>query len=166
MTTVVATREALYSDSRVSFGGAHFTSKKLFRIGDSILGISGTVTDNLKFLDWFSHQNPDESPEFTEDDSFDVVELSPEGLFVWDNALRRIEVIDPFIAVGSGYMAALAALHLGSSPEVAIETACKIDRSSGGPLQTLHLNPSHGSPINNSKGPDSTPGARSRKPKK
>jgi ATP-dependent protease HslVU (ClpYQ), peptidase subunit len=160
MTTVVATRTSLYSDSRFSFSGAHFNSRKLFQVGDSLLGISGHVGDNLKFVEWFRSKNPDVSPEFSEDNSFDAIELSPEGLFVWDSSLQRMEVLDPFIAVGSGYMAALSALHLGASPEVAIETACKVDRASGGPLQVLHLSP----PILNvnhtashPKGTDSSP---------
>lgn len=162
MTTIVATRTSLYSDSRISFGGAHFASNKLFRVGASILGISGHVVDNLLFIDWFKNgANRDNSPKFSGDNTFDVLELSPDGLFAWDDTLMRIEVTDPFMAVGSGYMAALAALHLGASPEVAIETACKVDRMSGGPVQVLPLIDPYGNPNSNPKGTDSPSRKRS-----
>lgn len=165
MTTVVATRTALYSDSRCSFGSAHFHSPKLFRVGKSIFGFSGTVTDSLKFIEWVKGQDLEDIPEFSKEDSFDILEVSPEGIFAWDDALIRMEVLDPFMTVGSGYMAALAALHLGSSPEVAIETACKVDRASGGPLQTLTLIPNDTSNKLNPKGTDSPPRARSSRSK-
>jgi hypothetical protein len=164
MTTVVATRDALYADSQASFGDSFFESKKLYRIKDSILGISGTSTASRKFLKWF--ETRDNCLEFNEDDSFTTLELSPNGLFMWDHNLTPIEILSQHMAIGSGHMAALAALHLGSSPEVAIETACKLDPHSGGPLQVLHLTPPNGNPINNSESPDSPSGTRSRKPKK
>lgn len=167
MTTVVATRTALYSDSRCSFGPAHFTSKKLFKVGKSIFGFSGSMTDSLKFIQWAKDRDQENIPEFFKEESFDVLEVSPEGIFVWDNELVPMEILDPWATAGSGHMAALAALHLGSSPEVAIETACKVDRASGGPLQVLHLSqPHNGKPTNNPKGADSSPRARSRTPKK
>lgn len=139
MTTLVATRQGVYSDSRCSFGPSLFHSKKLFQIEGSVYAISGDIPDCLKFLEWVVEKDTNDTPEFSKEDSFDVLEVSPEGIFLWDGALCRMEVLDPFIAAGSGHMAAMAALHLGSSPEVAIETACKVDPASGGPLQVLHL---------------------------
>lgn len=168
MTTVVATRTALYSDSKCSEGNVSFKTTKLFQVGDSLLGVAGTLTAALKFIKWFKKQDHDEPPilKDADGDDFDVLEVSPKGIFMWDNDLTPIEVLDPFYAIGSGRLAALAALHLGSSPEHAVETACLVDSYSAGPVQTLTLS-NHGKPTtNNPKGADSSPRARSRTPKK
>jgi hypothetical protein len=169
MTTVVATHSMLVSESRVSEGNRHFHGTKLFRVGDSILGLCGDWNAALMFLEWFqSSKKRKDAPEFSEDDSFDALEVSPEGLFAWDHHCRRVEILSPHYSIGSGSLAALAALHLGTTPEQAVEAACAVDMYSSGPLQTLHLiPPSHGKPTSdNPKGRSRSPKARSRTPKK
>ncbi len=170
MTTVVATRTSLVSDSKCSEGSASFKTTKLFQVGDSLLGVAGTLTAALKFIKWFKKQDHDEPPILGETDDFDVLEVSPNGMFIWDRDLTAIEILSPFYAIGSGRMAALAALHLGTSPEQAVETACLIDSHSSGPVQVLRLPPIHLPPNPNgnpshTKGRSSSTKARSRKPK-
>jgi hypothetical protein len=169
MTTIVATRTLMVSDSRISEGNAHFHSPKLFRSGDSILGLCGDWEDALKFLEWFNEgADLNAAPDY-DDNTFDALELNHEGLYAWDKGLRRVPILNPYYAVGSGAQAALGALYMGATPAQAIEAASLIDLFTSGPLQQFHLlpkpmqndNPAPSSPTIGS----STVKTRSRKPK-
>ncbi len=142
MTTVIATEKAMAGDSRVTDDSTFFESKKVHRCknGD-LVGIAGSMTDALKFLEWYeSGANKDSEPSF-DDTNFNVMVVRKDGLFVFDDCLVPIRVDSGMFAIGSGRMAAMAAFHCGKSIRECVEIACKIDVFTGGTIVEMEYDP-------------------------
>lgn len=133
MTTVIATRKAIYADTMCSYT-VPFKVSKITRIGKSIYAGAGDLDDLQKFFDW--RQGGDEP---TIEESFDVLEIAPDGLFLWGKKLVRLELQDKFYAVGSGAQYAMGAMAMGATPEKAIEVAARFDPSTRLPLEVEQL---------------------------
>lgn len=133
MTTIACNLKEMAADSMCSAGEVYYlTEGKIVRIGTDLVGSCGSVDSIAKFLDWYEKRG--DIPDFGEGDEFESLALTPNGLFMYCNTCRPRKVLDPFLACGSGEQAALAAMHLGKSPKVAVETAIKCDKNSGGPV--------------------------------
>jgi hypothetical protein len=109
--------------------------KKLHRIGDSVFGFSGDVMLALLMVEWLKGKRvraqlhrviPD-----LHRDSVDLLELSPEGLHVWNGWGVRTPLLDTCYAIGSGAMPALTAMKMGNAPEQAIHQSPPLDECSG-----------------------------------
>lgn len=132
MTTIAANLKEMAADSRTSDDCVYFTcDSKITRHGKDIIGCCGNLDSIAKFLAWYETKG--DAPEF-EGDDFEAIVLRHEGLFFYSNSTRCKRITDPFFAVGSGAMGALAALHCGKSPKAAVETAIKCDKNSGPPV--------------------------------
>lgn len=148
MTTVATNLREMAADQHVVYGdNPRFRTRKIFRIRDSIYGYCGEVEPALIFLEWRRHpraQRPIFDLSTLEKDDFEVLELSSKGLFLWGKHLIPIEVRDNYYSIGTG--AALAIWHMeqGIEPRRAVELALKIDRNSGGPVDSLRLGKSNG----------------------
>jgi 20S proteasome alpha/beta subunit len=146
MTTIAANREMMAADRRVTDGDTHFPARKIWRIGDAIVGAAGDVGGIQKFVSYLekigkSRRKVVPLPEFGKKEAFEAIVLTPEGLFAYDQACRPQEIEAEFYAMGSGKQAALAALHMGANPTQAVEIACLVDNSSDGPVDTLTIGP-------------------------
>jgi hypothetical protein len=103
--------------------------------------LCGDWVDALKFLEWFNEgADLNATPDY-EENTFDALELNHSGLYAWDRGLRRVPVLNPYYAIGSGAQAALGALFMGATPVQAIEAASQIDLFTSGPVQQLNLLP-------------------------
>ena len=146
------------ADSRFSFdlaGRGHFPTEKIYRIGHSLFGEVGTTAISSKIIRWMqAGQNKLEMPSFEEEEERDceavVLELAPDGIFIWDYGLLRYPVWSETeakvsaenMAIGSGRLAALYCMRKkGMSPERAVKEACTIDVFSGEPVVTESLYP-------------------------
>jgi hypothetical protein len=138
MTTIAANRKEMACDSRTSWDGGDFctVSDKVERIGDSLVGCCGSVDAIFKFLEWFRKRG--DRPEF-DADGFTAVELNAKGMWLYANSTYCSRVCDPFVTIGSGSMAAKAAMLCGHSPAEAVSVACKCDKHSAGPVRTFSL---------------------------
>ncbi len=144
MTTIVANRECMAADQRVTGDGPICHATKLRRIGASVYGIAGSVFPATLLLDWIASGAKDRSRlhrMLSEDarESFDVLELSAEGLAVWNGWGVRIPLHDECYAIGSGSMSALQALRSGSTPADAIRMTFHLDECSGGSVEVMPL---------------------------
>lgn len=146
MTTIAATLTAIASDSRCTwevFGAGQANVQKLFPIGDSVFGVAGNPDYACRALQWIREGcKADTRPDLPDDDENDFVllQLSPQGLFVWSGVLTPVKLFEHCVAVGTGAKVAqyaMAELHM--SPKEAVEAACKVDRMSGGPIQFMSL---------------------------
>ena len=129
------------ADSCTSWEADFFTSgDKIEIINRQLVGCAGNTPDIAKFLRWFKNPTP-EIPEFgsEDDEGFIAVIVSKDGLFVCANSVDPIPVKDPFVAIGSGGMAAKAAMMCGRSPVSAVEIALRCDKNSRGPIQRVTL---------------------------
>lgn len=156
MTTIIATPDALYSDSLITGNPIAFKSEKLYRIGDSIIGCAGTT---YLINDWlecrrkrkkFKMPTKFESPK---DKDLVVLIVNKKGIFHMDTDLSVDPVNEPYMAIGSGAQAACGALRqqakYGASREnpfaydfkVALEIAAEIDECTRLPMQVMYLDP-------------------------
>lgn len=149
MTTIIATKNKILSDGKVTFGGRvdSINFKKVRKIGDYLVGGAGRLTSVLSFFQWFEqnlqceaardavpglmiHSDPDK-----EDEEFIALVVHPDGrifLHEGNNPTRAYPIDEEYYAVGSGSDFALAALDAGATPEQAMEVAKKRDAFSGG----------------------------------
>lgn len=144
MTTIVADakRGLLVADSRITTYNelAQYSALKLFRIGKSIYGGAGDVLDELKFRRWVMDGQPKKGRPIYQNDSFNVLELSKEGITLWDYTLAPQPLTEDSYAIGSGSKIALYVIRvLGKTAEEAIEEVAKIDIHTAPPVQVLEL---------------------------
>ena len=128
MTTIVADLYSMGSDRRVS-GGSMFTAEKIQRIKGSLYGGCGNFEQVLKMFEWF--KNPDMKPEWKFEPDFEILQLSPDGLFFWGSEMIAIPITMPYFAIGSGGHYALGAMECGADLAHAIRVASKYDSSTG-----------------------------------
>jgi hypothetical protein len=100
---------------------------KLFEVGRELIGVSGNLSNAIKFVDWYAAGcDPDSEPSF-EGEGFDALVLDGARLMAWDDSLIPMHVMEPFYSIGSGAHAAMGAMHAGATAEQAILIAAKLD---------------------------------------
>lgn len=138
MTTIAAwVRDGvgtIASDTRVSSpNGYAFSSPKLLALGKSVFGGAGGEWLEI-FFHWLASGRK-HSPEHQSTDAkdFAVIEVAPDGLWLWGPTFTRMEVVDREIAVGSGELVALYTMrYVGLTPAGAVEAASMVDSNTGG----------------------------------
>ena len=145
MTTIACTRECMAADTRVSTEGAHYHANKIFRIGVSLFGTAGHGDMGLVMIDWLktarNRQTLYKQLGDYERSEVMLIELNPGGIYLWTGWGVPEKLNDARFAIGSGHMAALAALDRGDSPEDAVRGATHYDQYSGEPVQVEWLLP-------------------------
>lgn len=138
MTTIAVKDGVIAADSLIDISNTCiYHASKLIRLGKSIFADAGEdCTEVARLYEWIEGgRKRAERPEFGVAADFHVVELSPDGVFLWDRELRADRVHDGIIAVGSGYQVALYCLrHLGMSAADAVREACRVDPYSAPPV--------------------------------
>jgi hypothetical protein len=136
VTTIVANLEAMASDQRIS-GGPMFPAQKIHRIKGSLYGGAGSWEQLLKMFEWF--RNPDMKPEWKFEPDFEIVQLSPEGIFVWGREMIAMPINNQFYATGSGGAYALGAMEAGADLRSAVQIASKYDSATGHGVRVVTL---------------------------
>jgi hypothetical protein len=151
VTTIIASREWMAADQRATDGGDPLCHvKKLHYIGTSIFGLAGDCHAGMAVIEWL--QTPKRNRAhlykmFGEDVAWRyemiLLELSHEGLALWNAWGVRLPILDETYAIGTGAHAALAALDRGATPEECVMQATKRDQYSGifHEPEVLHLLP-------------------------
>lgn len=147
MTTLAANLECMSADQRMTSANPPARIHKIRRIGDSLYAGCGTVSLIVVFLDWLAGPpKPDKLrlyrmiPEDSRHE-FEVLELSPSGLALWDGWGARVPILDKFYAIGTGGASAMQAMKRGLSPEEAVSETFSLDECSGGTVETEYLLP-------------------------
>ena len=146
MTTIAANLECVAADQRMTSGNAPARITKIRRIGDSIFAGAGNVSVTVVFLDWLAAPKTDRFRLYRlipEDyrHEFEVLELSPSGLALWDGWGARVPLLDKFYAIGSGGQSAMQAMKRGLNPHDAISETFTLDECSGGTVEVEYLLP-------------------------
>jgi hypothetical protein len=145
MTTIVATLDCMAADTRVVSEGPIYHAAKIFRIGESLFGTAGDAFMALTFLDWLAGKRnvPALRKLFEHEDkaSFIVLELSPEGLRLWNGWGVPEKLHDKSYSIGSGSMSAQNAINRGDTPEQAVRSTMPLDENTGGDVQVEYLLP-------------------------
>jgi 20S proteasome, alpha and beta subunits len=131
------------ADTRMTEDGAPYGNiDKIYRVGNSILGICGDAMMARYFIEWFKspkrnprtlHSAIDEREYFS---VFSVIELNPGGIQLWDGWGVPLRIRDKFFAIGSGAPAALSYMKLHrkqrNAPIAAVRASMGVDQYSGG----------------------------------
>lgn len=140
MTTIIAVQgDGLYADSKCVAGDGvpNHATTKLYRVGKFIIGGAGHLKSIIAFVKWFSgdRKKPHKLKNLTA-----LVMSKKHGLWWFgDETSIGFQVLDDRYAIGSGAVAALAALEMGAKPERAIQVASKFDDMTGGAVQYMSL---------------------------
>lgn len=146
MTTIAANLECMAADQRLTSGNPICRTHKIRRIGDSLYGGCGNFSLVVLFLDWLALPKRDVMrlyrmlPEDSRHE-FEVLELSPSGLALWDGWGVRVPILDKFYAIGSGSPSAMQAIKRGLSPEESVSETFSLDECSGGTVEVEYLLP-------------------------
>ena len=145
MTTIVANLECMAADQRATDDGPPLChTKKLHWVKDSIFGLAGDVMAGLAVLEWM--KSPKRKREtlykmFGDDVQwryeFVLMELSRDGLALWNAWGVRMPILDKCYAIGTGGSVALEVVEAGGTPEEGVRRAMKRDQFSG----LIHADP-------------------------
>ncbi len=149
MTTIVANREGMASDSMMSDDKAAVSASvpKFWRIKGWLIGGAGDYAGIIEIIGELKSNKltPDATLrdidiKIGKDVSVDLLLLSPQGkLFLSENGSSPLPISDGFAAIGSGAQGALVAMRLGTSPADAVRAVKKVDPATGGRILTRKL---------------------------
>lgn len=153
MTTIAYKDGVLAADSRLTVdhgSGArvHFC-RKLFRkkitegkkTFEVIVATAGEASSGMVFFDWYGTGKPIPEVLLHLGGDFTCLVLRPDGLFEFDVYCRAEKIEEDQYAIGSGAMAALAAMRCGKSALEAVRIAAQIDLYTGGRIVSESLTP-------------------------
>ena len=135
-------------DSRVTWEGVGsdvYSSVKLYTTKSALYGITGeNCTGSLLAIDWLREGAAKDfrpmPPEYEHDWDWKLIELSMEGIGIYNVNMERELTLEPFLAVGSGRKVAMYCMkYLGMTPAEAVHEACKVDHWSEVPVYTVSL---------------------------
>lgn len=140
--TTIAYRDGTLAADTLGCGGVRRRTKKLHRVGDAILGLSGNYGDCWQFVHWWADQSKAlEFRVFRTDNSdspdLEAIVVTDGGAEIWTEHLQPTPVLEPFFAIGSGAKAAMAAMHMGATAAKAVEIAMRVDPYTAGAIETM-----------------------------
>lgn len=141
MTTIAYRDGMLAADSRVTADGwiPPYRDHKIEKLPDGrLLGFSGNPYFLDEFRRWLVNDETFRMPDLKDEAKALVVSL--DGNVTLYQFTGRFEVSAPFVAVGSGFPAALAAMYAGADAKRAVEIAALLDDNTGGEIDVLFLN--------------------------
>lgn len=107
--------------------------RKVWRCSDGrLLGMTGAAAEGTMLAMWL-RPPPDKrkGPKPDVRDEARVVEVAPNGKVTIHEGAGSFPVFGPFHAWGSGFPAALAAMHMGADAVTAVRIAALVDPSTG-----------------------------------
>ncbi len=150
MTTILVMRREgrILADSRSVWNYRRLsTTRKVFRVSDGGLvcgaGNQQALFACFRFIDKGGSGGevpyvPQQDP--CSDNSFTVLHLRPDrSLMLYGDYFEPTPVLDDVHAIGSGGDVVRTALHLGKTPEEAMELACELDFNTGPPVVVERL---------------------------
>ncbi len=144
MTTLVYRDGVLAADSRCTNGGyvVPEPATKVRKLADgSLVGFCGILSECQELAEWIT--DPIDDRPHLDDDSGRLVHVKTDGsVWLYECKAKPFRLDPtPFYAWGSGFPAALGALHMGADAEEAVRIASLVDTSSGGPVRSVRLDP-------------------------
>lgn len=142
MTVICWDGKTLASDRQSTTANMRRMTKKIYRLSDGLLALTGGGIHGHELLAWFQgDRDVAKWPKLAGDDSASVIHITKAGVLVYSGDLMPFgePVLNPFIAFGSGRDYAMAAMHLGRTAAEAVEIASLFDVSCGMGVDTLEL---------------------------
>lgn len=148
------------ADTRFTEGDERYgNTSKLYQHIDIVIGTVGMEEDHfllieyikenyetfnkfklLDFMcDFYSYSNKLRENLNLEDSEYKSSFILIVGNSVYNISHLLIQEVKDFVAIGSGILPALAALHLGHSAEEAVDVACKLINTCGMPSESITI---------------------------
>lgn len=139
MTTIACKDGVMAADSQ-STGDYINRVRKIHRLPDgSLVAGAGTSAAVYAAIQWVHAGRYGEPPDL---DGSCLLFLRPDrSLWLADGRWPEFPLMDEYVAIGSGGMAAQAAMRLGKSAIEAVRLACQIDDGSSAPVHHLKVAP-------------------------
>ncbi len=138
MTCIAVRNGVMAADSQVTHQSLRTAGEKLFQVGDDLVGICGDLTAALVFVDWYADRES-RRPDLTQENEFEALVLTGEGLTYWTANLRPQTIRQEFYAIGSGSHLAIGAMARGASAKQAVLIACDWCPNCSAPVVTARL---------------------------
>lgn len=137
MTTVAAKFSTLEiaGDSMVSGEDSFYMVSKLRHGKNSIYGACGDWDKVLKAYQLIESN----SKEWESDLEVSILELRPDGIWVYESTIIPVRLKNDYWAVGTGANFAIAAMRLGNSPATAVSIAAEFDPFTRHPIESYKL---------------------------
>lgn len=141
MTTIVVSQrqKIMVSDSVATGGGPPILVSKIYEVDGKLVGFAGSAAHGLKFIEWLRHGTVPIYAYEKEENTFDALVLSHDGLVYYDKELVALEIHDDITAIGSGCEYAIGAIDAGATLKRAVEIAAGRDTYSGLPVVVKKL---------------------------
>lgn len=143
MTTVACNREYMASDSLLlAPGDPKSQGKKIWEYRGCLIGVAGDYTQCRQFLKWYMTSSHKKKAKRVPEDMEEVsaLILTKTGrIFAYSGTIEPYEVLDPFMAIGSGASCAMGAMFMSADPTLAVKIASCVDPGTGGKVKTLTI---------------------------
>lgn len=134
MTTIAWDGKTLCADRQATSNNWGRETTKMFRCGEAVLAICGTLAYGLEMKAWWEKgADPDKFPAAQRDDNKwgPLMVWNREGLWRYEQSPYPLKIESEHYACGSGRDFALMAMHLGKTAREAIELASAFDTETG-----------------------------------
>lgn len=131
MTTIACTPRHMASDSLLLDDTIAHT-RKMWRCNGGILGAAGSGGVGYRLAMYLNGTG--KAPQMDEEAA---LWIDGKAIWLFDESVHPYPISDPFAALGTGTMAALAAMHLGQTPRQAVKVASKVDPNTGGKINWM-----------------------------
>lgn len=138
--TTAAIRAGVIAADRQLDGWMH--TGKLFRLKcGSVLVGAGNYDDVIEVVKWMNEGSKEDKKPNLDGKETEFLLLRRDGKAFWLTVpfLRPVEVLDEFIAIGSGAQFALGAMAAGASAKRAVEIACRFDQQTGKGVNVIRV---------------------------
>lgn len=136
MTTIAYRDGVLAADTLVNANGNRDDfAPKIERIGNLLVGTSGSYPTGLKFRAWVARGFAGDCPYDDTADGNGII-VWAHGVIGWCSA-GPWPVLQPFYALGSGTEFAMGAMEMGATAEQAVAVASKFNMETGGEITVL-----------------------------
>lgn len=131
MTIIAYDGKTVASDRQMTDNGLKSAAQKIFKLEDgTVIAVVGDFALSLAMKDWYIAGRPEGKCPCNHDKNNygSIVVFKPDGTIEeYENYETPVQIIDPFMAWGSGRNYAMTALALGKSAEEAVKLACQFD---------------------------------------
>lgn len=105
MTCIAWDGKTLAADKRMSSCGVGITVTKIFRVNDSLVGVSGDGAQGMDMVAWLRDGgNPDNFPiaQRDKDQWAGILVVSSDGLWIYERTPKPMKIEDAYYATGHG----------------------------------------------------------------
>ena len=143
MSVIAWDGKTLAADKRCLIGSTIRSSTKIFRVGDSLVGLSGDFIRALEVLEWLKLGDRSEKfPAMRGDRHGNLLVVDARGdVWKYEEGPIPYQLDGPHAAAGCGDESALVAMHMGASAAEAVAIVSLFNNGCGNGVDTLTLEP-------------------------